>query len=152
MVRSPHISVVTPEKLNPSKPPLVDSWEAGADDRDTDKIFAWDFYCAAEERSLDRMHERHLRENAATRAVMNLKHRLLDDGIWIRPTAGELFLMASDWRTWAETEPDPEKAAKLNHHGDVCEALARSAHTREVLAKAKRPARKRRRGPKRSPR
>jgi hypothetical protein len=84
---------MTPENSNPSKPPLVESWEAGADDRDTDKIFAWDFYCAAEERSLDRMHERHLRENAATRAVMNLKHRLLDDGIWIRPTAGELFLM-----------------------------------------------------------
>ena len=48
----------------------------------------------------------------------------------------ELFLMARDWRTWAETERDPEKVAKLNRHGDRCEALAKSAHRREVEAKA----------------
>ena len=55
-------------------------------------------------------HEMHRREEAVTRAVMNLKHRLLDDGVWVRPTAREPFLMARDWRTWAETERDPRKA------------------------------------------
>jgi hypothetical protein len=45
--------------------------------------------------------------------------------------------MARDWRTWAETERDPEKAAKLRKHGDRCEALARSAHTREAKAAKK---------------
>jgi hypothetical protein len=63
---------------------------------------------------------------------VNLKHRLLDDCLWVRPTARELFLMARDWRTWAETERDPEKVAKLNRHGDRCEALARSAHSVDV--------------------
>jgi hypothetical protein len=54
--------------------------------------------------------------------VMTIKQRLLTSGVWLRPTPLELFLMAHDWRTWAETERDPEKAAKLNHHGDRCEA------------------------------
>jgi hypothetical protein len=39
---------------------------------------------------------------------------------------------------------------KLNNHGDRCEALARSAHRRDLEAKAKRPARERRRDPKRA--
>ena len=143
---------MTPEKSKPEPPPVESCWEAGAEDRDLDKYFHWKFYTEAEDRSLDRLHEMHRREEGVTRAVVNLKHRLLDDGVWVRPTARELFLMARDWRTWAETERDPEKAAELNHHGDVCEVLARSAHRREVEAKAKRPARKRRRGPKRSPR
>ena len=138
---------MTPDNSKPKTPP-VESWEAGTDDRDVEKYFAWRFCCDAEDRSLDRLHEMHRREEALTRAVMKLKHRLLDDGVWVRPTARELFLMARDWRTWGETERDPEKAAKLNGRGDRCEALGRSA--REVEAKAKRPARKRRRGPKRA--
>ena len=73
-------------------------------------------------------------------------------GIFVPPSSKELFLMAHVWRTWAKTERDPEKTAKLRHHGDVCEALGWAAHRREIEAKAKRPARKRRRGPKRSPR
>src|SRR4029077_3608351 len=138
---------MTPDNSKPKTPP-VESWEAGTDDRDVEKYFAWRFCCDAEDRSLDRLHEMHRREEALTRAVMKLKHRLLDAGVWVRPTARELFLMVHDWRTWAETERDPEKAAKLNGRGDRCEALGRSA--REVEAKAKRPARKRRRGPKRA--
>jgi hypothetical protein len=119
-----------------ARPPVESCWEAGADDRDIDKYFSWRIYCEAEDRSLDRLHEKFRREEAATRAVMNLKFRLLDAGIWVRPTSGELVLMVLDWRTWAETERDPEKAAKLRKHGDRCEALARNAQKREVEAKA----------------
>jgi|SoiMethySBSTD1v2_1073268.scaffolds.fasta_scaffold4497438_1 hypothetical protein len=64
-----HILGMTPDTSKPKPPraPVENSWEAGADHRDTDKIFDWEFYTAAEDRSLDRMHERHLREKAATR-------------------------------------------------------------------------------------
>jgi len=41
----------------------------------------------------------HRREEALTRAVMKLEHRLLDDGVRVRPTARELFLMAMPPRT-----------------------------------------------------
>jgi hypothetical protein len=132
-----------PDNSQP-KPPPVESWEAGADDRDLDKYFNWKFYTDAEDRSLDRMIEMMRRDTAAVRAVLKIKERLLGAGIWVRPTSRELFLLAHDWRTWAETERDANKGARLRKHGDRCEALARSAQRREVDARAKRPTRKRR--------
>jgi hypothetical protein len=97
-----------PDNSKP-KPPPVESWDAGADDRDINKYFSCKFYCEAEYRSLDRLHEMFRREKAATRAVMDIKLRLLTAAIWVRPTSRELFLMAHDWRTWAETERDPAR-------------------------------------------
>ena len=44
----------------------------------------------------------------------------------------------------AKTETDPKKKAELISLGNLSEALARTAHRREVEATAKRPARKRR--------
>ena len=71
---------MTPKNSNPSKPPPEAdfSWEAGEEDREIDMYFDWDFYTTAEDRSLDRMHEMHLRDRAALRAVMNIKLRLHD--------------------------------------------------------------------------
>jgi hypothetical protein len=71
---------MTSENSKP-KPPPVESWEASADDRDIDKYFAWDFYCAAEDRSLDRLHEMFRREEVATRAVIKIKDKIRDAGI-----------------------------------------------------------------------
>jgi len=50
------------------------------------------------------------------------------------------------------SEADPEKKAELISLGNLAEGLARAAHRREVEARAKRkrPARKRRRDPKRA--
>jgi hypothetical protein len=143
---------MTPDNSKPKPPPVDESWEAGALDREIDMLFDWEFYCAAEERSLDRMHERHLREKAATRAVMRIKDKIREAGIFVPPSSREHFLAASDFRGWAKTETDPEKKAELISLGNLAEGLGRAAHTREVEAKAKRPTRKRRRGPKRSPR
>ena len=139
-----------PDNSKRKPPPVDESWEAGADDRDTDKIFAYDFYCAAEDRSLDRMHEMHLRDVAATRAVMRIKEKIRDAGIFIPPSGKEHFLMAADFRGWAKTETDPKKKAELISLGNLAESLGRTVHSREVEARAK--PRKRRRGPKRSPR
>jgi hypothetical protein len=116
---------------------------AGAYDRDIEKYFAWEFYTEAEDRSLDHLHEMIRREEAGTGAVMTIKLRLLDAGIFIRPTAHEHFLRAADFWGWAETETDPKKKAELISLGNLSEGLARVAHLREVEAKAKRPARKR---------
>ena len=76
-------------------------WEAGALDREIDMYFDWDFYVAAEDRSLDRMIEAMRREEAATRAVMNIKLRLHEAGIFVRLSSREHFLAAADFRRWA---------------------------------------------------
>ena len=81
---------MTPDNSKPIPPP-VESWEAGANDRDLEKYFDWDFYVAAEDRSLDRMIEMHRREEAATRAIMKVKDRQLVAGIFIRKTARTLL-------------------------------------------------------------
>jgi hypothetical protein len=140
---------MTSENSKP-KPPPVESWEASADDRDIDKYFAWDFYCAAEDRSLDRLHEMFRREEVATRAVIKIKDKIRDAGIFVLPSSKEHFLMAADFRGWAKTETDPKKKAELISLGNLAEGLGRAAHSREVEAKAKRLTRKRRRGPKRA--
>ena len=44
------------------EPPSVDEPEAGALDREIDMYCDWDFYTAAEDRSLDRMIEAHRRD------------------------------------------------------------------------------------------
>jgi hypothetical protein len=77
------------------------------------------------------------RQDAATRAIRKIKARLLAANVWVPPSPRELFLMAADWRRWAETERDPEKAAECRKHGDLCAALAKSTRRREVEAKAK---------------
>jgi hypothetical protein len=131
---SPHIYDVTPENSKP-KPPPVENWEAGADDRDIDKYFAWEFYCEAEDRSLDRMHEAHIRDTAARRAVLNIKLKMLAAGIFVPPSSKEHFLMAADFRGWAKTETDPKKKAELISLGNLSEGLGRAAHGRELEAK-----------------
>ena len=86
------------------------------------------------------------RREAATRAILNLKLRLRASRILIKRTARDHFLMAADFRGWAETETDPKKKARLISLGTLAEGLGRSARRCEVeaRAKAKRPARKRR--------
>ena len=102
------------------------------------KYFDWKFYTDAEDRSLDRMDEMHLRDRAATRAVMNIKLRLLA-GIFVPLSSKEHFLAAADFRGWAKTETDPKKKAELISLGNLSEGLGWAAHRREVEAKAKRP-------------
>lgn len=127
---------MTPKNLNSKPPPTPDEeWEAGALDREIDQLFHWDFYTAAEERSLDRMHEAHRREEARTRAIMTIKDRLQANGIWVKRTSKELFLHARDWREWAKTATDPDKVAKFKSLGNLAEMLARREHEREVEAK-----------------
>jgi hypothetical protein len=118
MVRAPHIEYVLMTSPNPTNPPRP-WWSSDAEGRAIDMYFDWEFYTTAEERSLDRMHEMHLREVAATRAIMK--------------------------RGWAKTETDPGKKAELISLGNLSEGLGRSAHRREVEARPKRPTRKRRR-------
>ena len=67
---------MTPDNSKP-KPPPVESWEGGADDRDLDKYFRWKFYTAAEDRSLDRIIEMMRRRIAAARAILDMKTRLI---------------------------------------------------------------------------
>ena len=127
-VRTPHTNVVTPKNSNPSKPPPESDlswevWEAGALDREIDMYFDWDFYVAAEDRSLDRMIEAMRREEAATRAVMNIKLRLHEAGIFVRLSSREHFLAAADFRRWAETETDPEKKTRFTMLGNLSENL-----------------------------
>ena len=50
----------------------------------------------------------HLRDSAATRAVMNIKLRLLA-GIFVPLSSKEHFLAAADFRGWAKTETDPKE-------------------------------------------
>ena len=130
---------MTPEKSKP-KPPLAPVESCWWED-DIDKYWNWKFYADAEDRSLDRMIEAMRREEAATRAVMNIKDRLLVAGIFIRKTAREHFLREADFRRWAETETDPKKKAELISLANLNEGLGRDAHRREVEAKAKRPRR-----------
>ena len=126
---------MTPKNLKPKTPP--ESWEAGADDREIDKLWHWKFYTDAEDRSLDRMIEAMRRDTAAVRALMNIKLRLHAAGIFIPPSSKEHFLMAAEFRGWAEPETDPKKKAELISLGNLAEGLARAAHRREVEAKAK---------------
>jgi hypothetical protein len=111
---------MTPKNSKPKPPPAPveswswEAWEAGANDRENDVYFDWDFYCAAEDRSLDRLHEMHRREEAATRAVMKIKDKIRDAGIWIPPSSREHFLAAADFRAWAKTETDPKKAELIS--------------------------------------
>ena len=90
---------MTPKNLKPKTPP--ESWEAGADDREIDKLWHWKFYTDAEDRSLDRMIEAMRRDTAAVRALMNIKLRLHAAGIFIPPSSKEHFLMAAEFRGWA---------------------------------------------------
>jgi hypothetical protein len=61
MVRTPHIKGVTSPKNSKLKPvptgPSWEAWEVGALDRGIDQLWAWRFYCAAEDASLDRLGE-----------------------------------------------------------------------------------------------
>ena len=57
---------------------------------------------------LDRLHEMHRREEAATRAVMKIKDKIRDAGIWVPPSSREHFLAAADFRGWAKSETDPK--------------------------------------------
>ena len=124
---------MTPDNSNASRPPSVESWwEANADYRDVEKYFDWKFYTDAEDRSLDRMLEAMRREEAATRAVMNIKLRLHESGIFVRLSSREHFLAAADFRRWAETETDPKKKAELISLGNLSEGLGREAHRKEV--------------------
>jgi hypothetical protein len=54
---SPHIDDVTPEnsKREPESTDSWEAWEAGALDREIEMLWHWEFYKAAEDRSLDRM-------------------------------------------------------------------------------------------------
>jgi hypothetical protein len=44
--------------------------------------------------------------------------------------------MEADFRGWAKTETDPKKKAELISLGNLAESLGRTAHGREVEAKA----------------
>jgi hypothetical protein len=46
---------MTPDNSKPKLPraPIESWWDAGAENRDLDKYFHWEFYCAAEDRSLE---------------------------------------------------------------------------------------------------
>ena len=137
-----HISVVTSEKSKPSKPPAVESWwEANADYRDVEKYFDWKFYTDAEDRSLDRVIEALRRDTAMVRAVMNIKLRLHDAGIFVPLSSKEHFLAAADFRKWAETETDPNKKAELISLGNLSENLGREAFKKEVAKDEARKAR-----------
>ena len=143
---------MTPKKSNPSKPASVESWwEANADYRDVEKYFDWKFYTDAEDRSLDRMIEAMRREEAATRAVMNIKLRLHDAGIFVPLSSKEHYLAAADFRKWAETETDPAKKAELSL-GNLSEALGRKAFEVEVAADEARKARNAKRAARRKAR
>ena len=123
---------MTPDNSKP-KPPLAPVESCWWED-DIDKYWNWDFYVAAEDRSLDRMIEAMRREEVATRAVMNIKLRLHEAGIFVRLSSREHFLAAADFRRWAETETDPAKKAELMSLGNLSEALGRKAFEEEVAA------------------
>ena len=93
------------------------------------------------ERSLDRMIEALRRSTATTRAVMNIKFRLRDAGIFVPLSSREHFLAAADFRGWAKTETDPKKKAELINLGNLSEALGRKAHEEKVAADEARKAR-----------
>ena len=135
-----------PDKSEP-KPPPVESWEAGADDRDIDKYFHWKFYTEAEDRSLDRMIEMMRRDRAAARAILDMKTRLICAGLRIRLTSKEHAMVAAEFEGWSRAETDPEKDARLASLGRLSRHICAAAE-REEAEKAKRPARKRRRDPK----
>ena len=133
---------MTSEKSKPSKPPAVDCWwEANADYRDVEKYFDWEFYTDAEDRSLDRVIEALRRDTAMVRAVMNIKLRLHDAGIFVPLSSKEHFLAAADFRKWAETETDPNKKAELISLGNLSENLGREAFKKEVAKDEARKAR-----------
>jgi hypothetical protein len=66
------------------------------------------------ERSLDRMIEALRRSTATTRAVMNIKLRLRDAGIFVPLSSREHFLAAADFRGWAKTETDPKEEGRID--------------------------------------
>jgi|SRR6478672_1862268 len=130
---------MTPENMKPSKPSAP--------------FGSWEWYLKCEERSLDRMIEMTRRSSAAARAVLNLKFRLIAADLPITLTATEHMMVAADFERWASTEPDAHKAAELNSLARLARTLGKSAVERgETAKKAKRPARKRHRDPKSSPR
>jgi hypothetical protein len=96
----------------------------------------WEWMKEAEDRSLDRMIEMMRRDRAATRAVMRIKEKIRDAGIFVPPSSKDHFLMEADFRGWAKTETDPKKKAELISLGNLAESLGRTAHGREVEAKA----------------
>ena len=128
---------MTPENSNPSKPPAA--------------FGSWEWYLECEERSLDRLIEMTRRGTAAARAILNLKFRLIAADLPITLTAPEHAMIAADFERWAGAERDPKKAAELASLGRLSRHLCTAAVEREAAAKkAKRSARKRRRGPKRA--
>jgi hypothetical protein len=72
-------------------------WEAGREDRAIDKLWVWDFYCAAEDRSLDRLSEMLRRQAAAARAILDMKTRLICAGLRIKVTSREHAMVAADF-------------------------------------------------------
>jgi hypothetical protein len=144
---------MTPKNPNPSKPPSVESWwEANADYGDVEKYFHWKFYTDAEDRSLARMHEMHLRDRVTVRTVMNMKLRLHKAGAFVRLSSREHFLAAADFRGWAETDTDPKKKAELISLGNLAEGLGRAAVKKKVAAEEARKARNAKRAARREAR
>jgi hypothetical protein len=129
---------MTLENSNPSKPPAA--------------FGSWEWYLEYEDRSLDRLIETLRRSSAAARAVLALKLRLAAADLLITLTASEHAMVAGDFEGWARTECDPKKAAELAFLGRLSRHLCKVAVEREAAAKAKakRPAPKRRRDPKRA--
>jgi hypothetical protein len=98
------------------------------------------------------MHEMHLRDRAATRAVMNIKLRLHDAGVFVPLSSKEHFLREADFREWAKTETDPAEKAELTSLGNLCETLGWVAHSKNVAADETRKARNAKRAARRKAR